>query len=123
MNYPGIEAELEMLARVRARTYMYIPQCETPARELGRLESLLVGYEEALLDHVAAPGPGLLTDLSSFLMDRYGWSASSGPMFQVVDAAGGGEEVWPLFWKCLDEYAAAVRAGTWVPGATGARAG
>jgi hypothetical protein len=97
---------LTWLALVQRRTSMYLPFHEQDfGRMLEGLELLISGYHMALYAHeLRDEGAELYGSFPDWLMSRFGWSMSKGPIRAIRHETVSDEEAWNTFWRLLWEY-------------------
>jgi hypothetical protein len=65
---------------------------------------LLMGYGHAIERHgIDDPGRHLLQRFAQFLLERYGWADSRGPIWSIRAHTASDEEAWQLLWNLLRE--------------------
>jgi len=96
----------DLLDDVRKRPSMFVGWDEWERRrQLEALESMLFGYQRAVVQHgLDDPGRALLTGFGDYLQARFGWSMSCGPIGAILEHSPTEQEAWTRFWVLLDDY-------------------
>lgn len=95
----------ELLREIQRRPTMFVGASNADrGQQLKNIELLLNGYALAVKSHDLNQDIDFPREFGAYLHERFGWSASAGPVAAVRDAAKSDDDAWQSFWVLVEEF-------------------